>query len=117
MTPYPGIATVEPYVVGLHHIFKQVNRRADQELTVLRRQRKVVRELMCTDVLKEFGGVRLYDMETGGKGRMGSWSRLLDTDLGIKSRTQKEVLMERFITPFAEGDTARLIPLFYLVLL
>lgn len=65
---------------------------------------------MCEDVLTEFGGRRFRYIDTGGKGKRGSWDRLLDTDLGIQSddkgkRTTKEVLMERVLIPFSEGDT------------
>jgi len=64
---------------------------------------QTVRQLMCEDVLQEFGGVRFKDMDLGTNGKMGSWNRLLDTDLGI-DRTLKEVLMERVLVPFSQGD-------------
>ena len=59
---------------------------------------------MCVDVLDEFGGTRFCDMDIGSNGKAGSWDRLLDTDLGIGDKTLKEVLMERVLIPFSEGD-------------
>jgi hypothetical protein len=74
-----------------------------QTITCMARMRRIVKQLLHNDVLKEFNGISINRNNAG-------WDRLLDSDLGCGNdnvRTIKSVLDERVITPFDDVSDVR----------
>jgi hypothetical protein len=74
-----------------------------QTITCMARMRRIVKQLLHNDVLKEFNGISINKNNAG-------WDRLLDSDLGCGNdnvRTIKSVLDERVITPFDDVSDVR----------
>lgn len=72
-----------------------------QSVTCLARMRRIVRQLLHNDVLKEFRGKKIAGPDSK------AWNRLLDSDVGIPGssscRTIKSILEERVILPFSDS--------------
>ena len=74
-----------------------------QTITCIARMKRIVKQLLHNDVLKEFNGISINKNNAG-------WDRLLDSDLGCGNdnvRTIKSVLDERVITPFDDVSDVR----------
>jgi hypothetical protein len=74
-----------------------------QTITCMARMRRIVKQLLHNDVLREFNGISINKNNAG-------WDRLLDSDLGCGDnnvRTIKSVLDERVITPFDDVSDVR----------